>query len=377
MPGDAPVAIDVTPMIGPRTGIGNAVAEILRAVSALEDGPRLVPYALSVRARQMRADVPATTHFVPIPARVLLRSWTRLDAPRIDRFLGNARVLHATNYLAPPSRLPTLITVHDCSFVRYPELCTPEVRAFEPILRRALTRGATIHTVSEFIADDVEEVFGRDLRAQGKLVVIPWGVPPLGPESAMPEALATRIGARPYVLAIGTLEPRKNLAQLVSAFGEIAADLPDLLLVLAGRDGPARPAVDAAIARLPQTVQQRVILAGGVSDPARRALLERATAVAYPSIYEGFGFPTLEAMSVGVPVVAARAGAVPEVTGDAAVLVDATDEQALGDAIARLVTDEPGRAALIARGWRQAARYSWRTTATALADCYAQLAGRA
>jgi glycosyltransferase involved in cell wall biosynthesis len=369
------VAIDVTPLLGVRSGVGIATAELIDALRALEAGPDLVPYTLSARARLHRAEVPAETRFVPIPARVVLRSWTRADVPRIDRWLRPARVLHATNYLAPPSRLPTLVSVYDCSFVRYPELCTPEVRAFEPIVRRAIHRGATVHTGSAFVADEIEEIFGGNLRANGRLVVIPLGVPALGEASEMPTELEHTIGGRPFVLAIGTIEPRKNLPHLVFAFGDIARRHDQLCLVIAGHDGPARPALDAAIARLPDATRARVVLAGGVSDAARRALLERASVLAYPSIYEGFGFPVLEAMSVGVPVVAARAGSIPEVAGDAAVLVEPTDEAALAGELDRVVSDDVTRAELIARGRDRVRAFSWDDTARALASCYRRLAG--
>jgi hypothetical protein len=108
------VAIDVTPLLGARTGIGVATAEIMTAFRGLEAGPALVPYTLSVRARRHRADVPADTRFVPLPARVLLTAWARVDSPPIDRWVRPADVIHATNYLTPPSRLPTLVTVYDC-----------------------------------------------------------------------------------------------------------------------------------------------------------------------------------------------------------------------------------------------------------------------
>ena len=166
----------------------------------------------------------------------------------------------------------------------------------------------------------------------------------------MPELVDERVGGAPYVLAIGTLEPRKNLAHLVAAFGLVARAQSELRLVIAGPDGPARPDVDAAIARLDPDAAARVVLAGPVSDAGRNALLERAALIAYPSIYEGFGFPALEAMTVGVPVVAARAGAIPEVAGDAALLVEPTDEDELADAIdARAHRREPARRADRAR----------------------------
>jgi glycosyltransferase involved in cell wall biosynthesis len=369
------VAVDVTPLLGHRTGIGYAVAETLEALAALEAAPSLVPYTLSLRARQHRSELPPETRFVPVPARVLLRSWTRAEGPRIDRWLRPANVLHATNYLAPPSALPTLVSVYDCSFVRYPELCTPEVRAFAPILERAIARGVTVHTTSEFVAAEIEERFGRGLQAAGRLVVIPLGVPAIGSVSEWPPNLDPALAASPFVLAIGAIEPRKNLPHLVGAFGALAADHPDLHLVVAGPDGPARPHLDAAIARLEPPARARVVVAGPVSDEGRRALLGAATLLAYPSIYEGFGFPVLEAMSADVPVVAARAGAVPEVAGDAALLAEPTDEAALAAAIDRVLRDEHLRAELVARGRDRLRAFSWSDTARALAACYRRLAG--
>jgi glycosyltransferase involved in cell wall biosynthesis len=370
------VAIDVTPLIGARSGIGVAVAEILHALRALDTGPDIVPYTLSARARMHRADVPDDTRFVPLPARVLLHSWARRDAPAIDAWLRHSAVVHATNYVAPPSRAAVLVSVYDCSFVRYPELCTTQVRAFEPILRRAIARGATVHTGSAFVADEIEEHFDPGLRAQGRLVVVPLGVPALGPASALPADLGARLDGAPYVLAIGTLEPRKNYPHLVGAFGELAARYPSLCLVIAGHDGPARPGVDRAVARLPAEVRERAIVTGSVDDAGRRALLEQATVLAYPSIYEGFGFPVLEAMSVGAPVVAARAGSIPEIAGDAALLVEPTDEYAIAGAIEQVLTDEVTRAELIARGHARVRAFSWDQTARQLTDCYRRLAGR-
>jgi glycosyltransferase involved in cell wall biosynthesis len=368
------IAIDVTPLLGTRTGVGIAVAELVDALQALASAPPLVPYTLSMRARLQRVDAPPGTRFVPLPARFLLRSWAHRDTPRIDRWVKPASVLHATNFLTPPSRLPTIVTVHDCSLVRYAELCPPEVLAYEPILRRAIARGATVHVPSEAVADDVEEVFGAPLRAQGRLVVVHWGVPPLGTESALPAVVENRLAGAPFVLAIGTLEPRKNYPHLIAAFAAVAAKHPEAFLVIAGHDGPARPAVDAAIARAAPDVRDQIVLAGGVTDAERRGLLDHATVLAYPSIYEGFGFPLLEAMSIGVPVVAARAGSIPEVAGDAALLVDATDEVALADALDRVIDDDALRGDLIARGRDRVHAFSWPDAARGLLAAYSRLA---
>jgi glycosyltransferase involved in cell wall biosynthesis len=370
------VAIDVTPLVGVRTGIGVALAETLTAIRALDDAPHVVPYALSWRAWRSRRDgaAPADARIVPIPATALLHAWGRVDLPRVDRWLRPANVVHATNYLAPPSRLPTLVTVNDCSFVRHPELCTPEVRAFAPAVRRAVARGATVHTTSEFVAAEVEDLFGPGLRAAQRIVVVPFGVPGFAAAPRLADDVADSLGGEPYVLSIGTLEPRKNLPRVVAAFGLVASAHQRLRLVLAGPDGPGRPDVDRAIAALPPALRGRVLLTGAVDDATRHALLRGATVVAYPSLYEGFGFPALEAMACRVPVVTAASGALPEVVGDAALLVDPTDVDAIAAAVGALLADEAQRAALVARGAARAEQFSWHRTATGLAATYARLA---
>lgn len=367
------VAIDVTPLVGHRTGIGQALEEITATLPTLNDAPELVPYALSLRARRHRATLPPNTRFLPIPARVLLRTWGRVDWPRPDRWLRGADVVHATNYLAPPSQRPTVVSVYDCSFLHFPESCSPDVRRFEPVIRRAARRGAWIHTSSEFVANEIREFFGHDLVDASRVVVVPLGVPPLHitspAASAIPLESPTPFDGR-YVLAIGTLDPRKNLDHLVRAFSAIAETVPDLRLVLAGTDGLGRPAIDAELAALPQHIAARVVLTGPVDDEQRVALLTHASVLAYPSLYEGFGFPILEGMASGVPVVASTAGSIPEVAGDAALLVDPHDDNGLSAALSSVLGDDETRRDLVAAGRARAATYTWKATAYGLNALY-------
>ena len=261
-----------------------------------------------------------------------------------------------------------MVSVYDCSFVRYPELCSPEVRAFVPIVRRAIARGATVHTTSEFVAGEIDEIFGPGLRRSGRLVVIPLGVPSIGTDAQMPAAVAGAArGRRAYVLAIGTLEPRKNLAHLVAAFGTIAATHPDLRLVIAGQDGPARPDVDAAIGRLDPDARAacrasrpgRPTRAAARCSTARRARLSvDLRRLRLPGARSDDA--SASRSSPRVPV------SIPEVAGDAALLVDPTDETRLADAITQLLTDDATRrASSIAHVAATASRYSWEDTALA------------
>jgi len=345
------------------------VAEILDAMAGTP-GVGLIPYALSLRARRGNAAtavLPAGTRLLPFPAAAAITAWGRLDQPSTERWLAPAAVVHGTNFVVPPCRgAGAVVTVHDCAFALHPELCSPEVRRFGAALRRAVARGAWVHTPSEFIAREATEILGTD-----RVVAVPHGVPRI----AMPAApLGGLVGDSPFVLALGTLEPRKNVPRLITAFGTVAARHPGLQLLVAGPDGPARPAVLAARAALPGAIGQRVHLAGYVDEPTRATLLARASVYAYPSLYEGFGFPVLEAMAAGTPVVAGAAGAVPEVAGEGALLVDPTDTDAIAEAINR-VLDDPGLAdELQWRGRRQAAGYSWRRAADGLVALYRRAA---
>ncbi len=360
------VAVDVTALAGQPTGISQSLRGLLGGLPA---DVSVLPYVISTRARRTRDRLPPGTRVIP-GAGALVRAWQRTDHPRFETLMRGAQVVHATNYLAPPTAAPLLITLHDCSLVRHPLLCTPRVRALVPVVRRALRRGAHVHVPSEFVAREVRDVFGRDLRADSSVHVVNWGVPELPAPTRSPGVVPTER----FVLAIGTLEPRKNLPHLVAAFGLLADRDPELMLVLAGPDGPARPEVDAALARLPSSVAARVRITGSVGESTRAALVTDAVAVAYPSIYEGFGFPILEAMRVGTPVVAARAGAIPEIAGDAALLVEPTDEAGIAAALERVITDTALRDDLVARGRTRAAAFSWEACGTAIGRVYRGLA---
>jgi glycosyltransferase involved in cell wall biosynthesis len=213
----------------------------------------------------------------------------------------------------------------------------------------------------------VIELLGADPE---RVRAVHHGIPPLRPagEPGSDHAGVDRVTAGPYVLALGTIEPRKDLASLVRAFDQVAGHHSELSLVLAGRPGWAMENFEAAVGA--SRWRDRVVRLGYVSEPQRSWLLRGATLVAYPSLYEGFGFPPLEAMAAGVPVVATTAGALPEVIGDGAELVSPGDADALAAAIDRLVVDDGERAALVARGRRRVGAFSWDECAAGLAALY-------
>ncbi len=286
--------------------------------------------------------------------------------PRVERWTGPVDVVHAT-FIGPPARSPVVVTIHDLTFIRFPELCTRDTLQYGRLVRRALDRGAVVHATSKFVAGEVREHFAID---DTRIVQIPLGVRPSG--GGDPDRGRVVAGATRYVLALGTVEPRKNLPVLVRAFDRTAPTDPELRLVVAGADGWGASEFQAAWTAAKHA--DRVVRLGYVSDAERRDLLSGARVLAYPSIYEGFGLSPLEAMGAGVPVVAARVGALPETLGDAAVFVDPVDVDGLADALDRVVHDDELRRALVARGCRRVEQYRWPHIAPRFVDLYRSLA---
>ena len=353
------------PLAGPLTGVGAAVGALISAFADLPDPPDLRPYALSFRAR-----LPAGTTRLRYPAALALRLWARVDWPDAGRHLGRPSLVHGTNYVVPPARCPRLVSVYDCWFLRHPEDVHPDVARAGAVLRRAVERGAVVHASSRATAAEVQ-----DLLAPTRVEVVHLGaLPAASPPADPPPEVAARIGGRPYVLAVGTIERRKNVHRLVDAFGRLQPIHPGLLLVLAGADGNGTGDVATSIFRMSPDAARSVVRLGRIDDATKSWLLHHASVLAYPSLDEGFGFPLLEAMAADVPVVASTAGSIPEVAGDAAVLVDPDDLDGLAAAIDKVLVDDRLHHDLVTAGRARVARFSWSTTARRMADLYADLA---
>jgi glycosyltransferase involved in cell wall biosynthesis len=359
-------------LLGQPTGVG---AFCQGALAALAQRPSLDvrAYAVSWRRRRSIEDhLPAgvTAHQRPMPARPLHALWGRRDAPPLEWFVGPVEVVHGTNFLVPPTaRAAAVVSVHDLTPVHHPELCDEATLAYPGLIRRALGRGAWVHTDSAFVAGEVLEAFGAD---PARVRVVHPGIPdlpvPAEGEAAAARARLLRGGTTRYCLAVGTAEPRKDLPGLVRAFGAVAARQGDVSLVLAGPPGWGEQALASAVAESP--ARDRIFRTGWVEQAELAALLAGASVLAYPSLYEGFGFPPLQAMRAGVPVVATRAGSLPEVLGDGAVLVDPGDHDGLVAALDTCLGDDALRQRLVAAGTAWSTRYSWERCGAGLETLY-------
>ncbi len=258
-------------------------------------------------------------------------------------------------------RCPAVATVHDLGYEHFPEA--------HPRRQLAYLRWSTRHNGrvarrvladSQATAGDLTALYGV---AADKIAVVYPGADPdlrrVDDPAAVAAALARYAIRPPYLLTLGTLQPRKNLVRLVEAF--VASGLPQdgFNLVLAGRAGWLAEPLLAAIRGLPPAVRPSVVLPGYVDEDDKAALLSGATALAFPSLYEGFGFPVLEAQACGTPVVCAGSSSLPAVAGAGALLVDPQDTAALAAALRRVATDAGLRRALVERGHANLGRFSW------------------
>jgi len=325
----------------------------------------LTEYVVSFRAKLQ----PQTRRF-PFPAGVAIKSWGRRDFPPTRPFLPRVQILHGMNYVVPPAKIPRVVTVYDCWALLNPTQCSPVVHQAMNALRRSVHSGAVVHASSHTTESVLRELF-----PQARIEMIYLGAPArrIAATSQRPEALPD-FGQAPFIVAVGTVEKRKNYRNLVKAFAIAAHEVPELQLVIAGSAGDDSNELNQSLALFPADIAQRIHMIGRVSDESIAWLYQQATAMAYPSLDEGFGFPLLEAMSEQLPIVGSTGGSIPEVAGSAALLVDPLDINALAEAITKVVTDSSLQLQLQHAATDQYNKFSWDKTANQLINLYSDLA---
>lgn len=372
-----PLGLNATPLLTPLTGIGRYTRHLaLELGELLPESPWL--FYASDWSREVRdsppGGAPGTLDRLKGAVPFAYEMARAMQQRHFSRGVREHRIAlyHEPNYLAFHFEGPTVVTVHDLSWVRHPETHPPErVRAMERMMPAVVSRAAHIVTDSEFVRAEIVAHYGI---APDRVSAVPLGVDaelapcaPAGCAAAL-HALGLEYGR--YCLALGTLEPRKNLGAVIEAH----AGLPDALrarfpLAIGGMSGwgeASSPAREASVAR------GEVRMLGYVPQALLPALYSGARLLVYPSLYEGFGLPPLEAMACATPVVVSRRASLPEVVGDAGILVEPLDTAAIGAAIRALMEDDACRERLGQAGLDRARSFTWRRCAERTVDAYAR-----
>jgi glycosyltransferase involved in cell wall biosynthesis len=305
---------------------------------------------------------------LPLPRALLYESWHRLRRPPVERATGPVDLIHATGLAMPPRSAPLVVTLHDLAFVDHPEHFSHMGRRFFSSALGIIRSEADLVLCSSTATLERCAEIGLE---RGRLRLVPLGVDVEPATQADVERTRATHGLDGrYVLWVGTVEPRKNLPTLLRAFAAVQTDAK---LVLVGPQG-WNEELGARLAELPPAVRERVLVLGFVPHEDLGPLYAGATAFCFPSLLEGFGFPVVEAMAQGTPVVTSLGTSTEELAGDAGLLVDPRDADALADALGRVLADEALAARLGELGRARAAIYTWARSADLVLAAYREVA---
>lgn len=297
-----------------------------------------------------------------------------LRAPLVERRLDAGHIYHATEHLLPWTARPSVMTVHDLIFERYPQHHTLANRSFLRVAMPLFVRRAgAIIAVSKHTKQDLLELYGTPAQ---KVFVVEEGIEEHFRPATEEEIrqVKERHGIRrPYLLMVGTLEPRKNHQLAFEALARLKAGGFPHCLVVAGGGGWLFDEVQKKVEQL--QLAEDVLFAGRVPEEDLPALYSGASCFLMPSLYEGFGIPVLEAMACGAPVVCSKASSLPEVAGPAAIYIEQMTGEGLAQAVRRVLFDPQSTKQMRTQGLHRAARFCWREAATKTADVYAAVAG--
>jgi len=377
--------------------VGNYCLNLLKALLEL-DSLDISGFAASARKLDLFAlGTPLRHRHLPIPTRAMYMIWSVLGVPRVDSLLGGVDVYHATNYFLPPVRnAKRVLTIHDITFKKHPELCSPKiVGPFSSKVAGFAKKADAVIADSESTRRDIIDLLGVNAeRVHTVHLAVDDALQPVPKEEARRE-VGKKFGLHhPYMIFVSTIEPRKNVPGLIQAFRRIKAEFPHRLVLVgkpgwnmeefekvslleslgAGTDTPE--SVSDAIEKLSSATSEsghkrsRIERLGFVAQSDLSLLYSAADALVFPSFYEGFGLPVLEAMTCGCPVITANNSSLPEVAGDAAEYCDANDVDSIANAMRRVLSDSALRDQMVQRGFVQAAKFSWRKAAEQTAAIY-------
>jgi alpha-1,3-rhamnosyl/mannosyltransferase len=376
------IIVNSIPLAGLQTGIGRCVRNLYQALEARADvqpfyfaGKKLSTVMPAPAASGQWARRTSLIWRLPDPVVFMLRSliWLLFEH-RFNRLCRrrNFDLYHETAFVpAAVSSLPVVFSLYDLSLIRYREKHPKErVWFFDFFFKRRLPYADHILTISEFVRSEILD----ELKVSpAKVTAVPLAADPVffrRPAGQVDRVLKQWGWPRHYLLFVGSLEPRKNLAGLVQALKRSRTKIP---LILTGWQGWGEKSWQAQLRH--SDLAKRVIFTGYVDDDTLGCLYSGATALIYPSFYEGFGLPVLEAMACGCPVLCSRAASLPEVAGEAALYLDPHDIDAMADAIDLLLDDAPLQARMREQGFERAATFNWERTARETLDVFQRVAG--
>ena len=363
------ILIDYRSALQKRTGVGEYIHHLVQALSddiSCSSSSSVTIFSSSWKDRLTGSDLPGIKKVDRrIPVRVLNALWHRVSWPTIEMLTGQTYdVVHSPHPLLIPTRKAAqVITIHDLAFLDHPEHTVAEIRRdYAALVQSHAEKADRVVVVSRYTAGQVHNRLGIPTE---KIVLCPNGAPNWSPRSEAPE--------RGYILFLGTLQPRKNIGLLLQAYSTLADSRPDTPeLVLVGHSTDYMKQFLTMLSAPP--LAGKVKYLGYVPATKIRKIYEGASVLVLPSLEEGFGLPVLEAMTIGVPVVASNRGSLPEVLEGAGLLFNPDDEVALATAIERMVFDRALGKRSAKLGFERARAYSWKSSALALRQAYDQAA---
>ncbi|MBX3084012.1 MAG: glycosyltransferase family 4 protein [Anaerolineae bacterium] len=374
------IGIDYTPAYEQGGGIGRYVRELIASLAEIDTETDYRLFVMGAGQKPLPALPGQNFRWRPSSITPLwyARVWHRARMPiPIERWVGDVKLFHATDFVLPPTRrgTKTLLTVHDLSFVRVPDSASPRLKAYlDAVVPRSVRRADHILADSQATKDDLMALYNVP---PDKVTVLLSGVNPRFNTSLVTgeqrQALRERygIGDWPFIVAVGTVQPRKNYERLIWALHSLPPELSKTRLVIAGGKGW----LDAPIYRTVRElkIEGRVVFTGFLDDDLLPALYKTSSGLAFPSIYEGFGLPILEAMACGVPVMTSNVSSMVEVAGQATMLVNPLSIDEIRQSLVAMLTDQALCKRLIEAGFQQASHFTWTRAATELRAIYQQL----
>ena len=367
------IGFDIGPIRAGRTGVGTYSYHLLKYLLKISPDDSFLGFSTGMSRPDLgdMEDSLQSLH-ISLPTRLMYKIWEFTGIPKVDSLLKDLDLYHATNFFLPPTRkAKRVVTIHDLAFISMPELCSPKIVApFRKCVQRVATDADAVIACSESTKDDIINLLHIDpSRITVALEAVDENFKAIEPYNA--DKIIAGYGIKtPFILFVGTLEPRKNIPTLLRAFAKVMSDIPHNL-VLIGSVGWMPGEIFETIDEL--GISDRVVRPGYVKYCDLPAFYTAADVFVFPSLCEGFGLPVLEAMTCGCPVITSNNSSLPEVAGDAGICLDAKDVDAFAQAIRSIVDDKSLHASMIAHGRDHAKKFSWETCAHTTLDVYRRL----